>query len=307
MLRASIDIGSNSILLLAGEVGHGTFSEKVNEANISGLGKNLDKESKFAEASMDKTLKILTKYKGIIESLNLNVSDVIVTATEASRVAKNAEIFFNKVKEELGFRVKVITSEGEAYYTALGIRSGLIGGDDKEKVVMDIGGASTELIKIKSNPFSIISSISLPIGSVRATEWLKERHFEQKLKEIIEAYSLSDFQTYKIICVAGTMTSLAAMLKGLKLYKDNLVDGHEFDFLTFHSFVSKLKKFNPPEILNNFPVVGKRFETILGGAIVGLELGQALKVKKISISTRGLRYGTLFEGEIHGRFIAKEF
>jgi exopolyphosphatase/guanosine-5'-triphosphate,3'-diphosphate pyrophosphatase len=307
VLRASIDIGSNSVLLLAGDMNQGLFSEKMNEANISGLGKNLDKKSMFAEASMDKTFQILKKYKEKIESLNLTTSDVIVTATEASRVAKNAELFFKKVKEELGFRVKVITSEGEAYYTGLGISSGHIGKDDNEKVVMDIGGASTELIKIKSNPFSIISSVSLPVGSVRATEWLREGHFENKLKEIMEMYSLRKFQTYKIICVAGTMTSLAAMLKGLKLYKDNLVDEHEFDFLTFHSFVSKLKKLKPPEILKNFPVVGKRFETILGGAIVGLDLGQALNVKKISISTRGLRYGTLFEGVIHGRFVVKEF
>ena len=172
---------------------------------------------------------------------------------------------------------------------------------------MDIGGASTELIKLRLNPFQILSSVSLPMGSVRATDWLKSKIFEKKIEEVMSSYPLHEYETSKIICVAGTMTSLAAMIKGLSLYKDQLIHGQEFDFIKFNGFINKLKKLNPNDILNKFPVIGKRFETITGGGIVGVEVGKALKVKKFSISTYGLRYGTLFEGEIHGRYISKEF
>ena len=306
-MRASIDIGSNSVLLLAGELREGQFFEKLNEANITGLGKNLDEESMFSKKSMDKTFDVLKKYKKMLTSFDLEVEKTIVTATEASRVAINAAAFYEKVKKELGFSVKVITSEGEAYYTGLGISGGYLGEKKEHIVVMDIGGASTELIKLKLDPFKILSSVSLPMGSVRATDWLKNKNFEKKIEEVMSLFPLVEYETSKIICVAGTMTSLAAMIKGLSFYKDQLIHGQEFDFIKFNGFIDKLKKLNPSDILNKFPLIGKRFETITGGGIVGVEIGKALNVKKFSISTYGLRYGTLFEGAIHGRYISKEF
>jgi exopolyphosphatase / guanosine-5'-triphosphate,3'-diphosphate pyrophosphatase len=306
-MRASIDIGSNSVLLLAGDILEGKFVEKLNEANITGLGKNLDKNGIFLKQSMEETYKVLKEYKSKIEKLNIDVSSVVVTATEASRVAKNADSFFKDIKRDLGFSTNIITSTGEAFYTGLGISKGCENLGGGNKIILDIGGASTELIKIKTNPFEILSSVSLPIGSVRATDWLKNDSFKLNLDKVFNDSHVGDYETEKIICVAGTMTSLGAMLKGLKDYKDFLIDGYEFNFSTLERFILKLNKMDPFQILKEFPIIGKRFETITGGGIVGIEIGRRLNVKNVIISTRGLRYGTLIEGVIDEQFISRKF
>ena len=306
-MRASIDIGSNSVLLLAGDILDGKFIEHLSEANITGLGKDLDKNGAFLKTSMEETYEVLENYKNKLENLRIDISSVLVTATEASRVAQNANEFFQDIKKNLGFSTNIITASGEAFYTGFGIASGLESEEESEKVILDIGGASTEIIKVKNNPFRIVSSISLPIGSVRATDWIKNDSFKLNLDKVFGENEIDLYKTEEIICVAGTMTSLGAMLKGLTDYRDKLIDGYEFSFIKFEKLISKLNKMEPLQILKEFPIIGKRFSTITGGGIVGIEIGKRLDVKNVIISTRGLRYGTLMGGEIDEQFISRKF
>ena len=82
-MRASIDIGSNSVLLLAGDVLDGKFIEHLSEANITGLGKDLDKNGAFLKTSMEETYEVLENYKNKLENLRIDISSVLVTSTEA--------------------------------------------------------------------------------------------------------------------------------------------------------------------------------------------------------------------------------
>mgnify|MGYP001438253593 CR=1 FL=1 len=220
MRRASIDIGSNSVLLLAAEVNEqGMMTKEIlNESFITSLGKDLDVTKRFHPDSMHATYEALGAYKKMLEGIQFPVENVIVTATEASRVATNSREFFQKIKSELGFNIQIITSEGEAYYTALGVVSSFSKENDKI-VVMDVGGASTELIRMNLNPFKIVETISLPVGSVRATDWTKKGEFEDKMQAILSP-DLSSYHTETLICVAGSMTALASMYLGQRVYED---------------------------------------------------------------------------------------
>lgn len=302
-MRASIDIGSNTVLLLAAEFDeHGNFQKEVlNESRVTSLGKDLDKTGVFAKKSIADTKKALSEYVDLIKKVGIEPSEVIVTATEASRVAKNSLVLFDSVRNDLGIKVKIINGEGEAYYTSLGVvsHSQL---DESLVTIMDIGGASTELIRVNVEPFSIESSISLPIGSVRCTDWLKEKVFDQKVKEIFENFDISAYETNHLLCVAGSMTSLGSMIKGLSKFDSQEVNGTKISFESFLKFTEKIKKRTPTELLLKFPFLGKRSKSIVGGAYLGEQMGRALKVKTFEISTLGLRYGTINAGEIDERF-----
>ena len=304
MIRASIDIGSNSILLLCAEFDLSSqkiVKEIYNESFITSLGKDLDKTKRFAENSMQATYEALAEYKKLLTKLNVASKDVLVTATEASRVAQNAKDFFSKIESELGFLITTLSGEGEAYYTALGVATGL---DIKESsiVIMDIGGASTELIKLQLNPFSIIKSISLGVGSVRATDWKRENLFESKMNELFR-HDLTDYSTKNLICVAGSMTALASMYKGHKEFDDKSIDGFKINFNEYKNFVSDLEKTNVDNLLLLFPFLGKRAPMVAGGARVAELFGSRLGIETMTISTRGLRYGTLYKGAIDDKFI----
>lgn len=303
MKRASIDIGSNTVLLLAGEFSQEGILERelLNESRVTSLGKDLDKTGVFAKKSIKDTEKALNEYVKLLKEIDISVDEVIVTATEASRVAKNSSELFDKMKQELGLKVTIINGEGEAFYTSLGVTSQTKLEEDFV-TIMDIGGASTELIKVKTKPFSVESSISLPIGSVRCTDWLKEKIFDQKVEEIFNNFDVSPYQTTHLLCVAGSMTSLGSMIKGLTKYDSDQVNGTRISFQDFLKFTEKIKKRTPTELLLKFPFLGKRSKSIVGGAYLGEVMGAALKVDTFEISTLGLRYGTITAGGIDERF-----
>lgn len=305
MLRASIDIGSNTVLLLIAEVQNGQLKEIVSKSSVTALGRDLDKLGEFHPESMNETYATLKNYRKELKRMDIAPEDVIVTATEASRVARNAPSFFEKVKKELGFIVTIINDHGEAFYTSLGVCAGATSALEEEAVIMDIGGASTELIRIKVKPYRLIKSISLPIGSVRATEWIKSGEYQQKLQEVFSKFNLDEYKTDKLICVAGSMTSLGGMMKGLSSFDSEQINGAEIPFKSFKNFISKIENDDPQKLLNHYPFLEKRATTIVAGAKLAIEIAQKCDVKNLEISTYGLRHGTAMSGTIEHQFLAR--
>lgn len=300
MKRASIDIGSNSVLLLLVEIDSqtGVISEEIlNVAHVTSLGKEIDKNQVFLEERMQATFDVLKEYKALLDREEFPIEEVLVTATEASRVAKNASEFYAKVKSELGFDVKIISADKEAYLTGLGVSSSNKTNQNTHVTVMDIGGASTELIKINLNPFNMVSSVSLPIGSVRAMELIAKGQFEEKIKELLTA-KLNSYKTEELICVAGTMTSLGAIYKGLNHFDASIIDGMNISMVIFPQFVHDLNLTTIENLNLLFPYLEKRTPMLGAGGRVALEIAKHLSVRSLIISTRGLRYGSVIEGKI---------
>ena len=304
-IKASIDIGSNSILLLVGEFTDEGFKKYESESRVTSLGLNLDQTKNFDKQSMSDSFDALSEYKKIIERYNLEPSEVIATATEASRVAKNAKDFYAKVLSELGINVQIITSEAEAYYSAKGI---LFDSNFRsEKVfILDIGGASSEIIEVNTNSKEIINSFSMPFGAVRATNWTHKEIAQKEFDKISSAFEkqLTDSRTDSLNCVAGTMTSVANISLETPTFDEVKVHGFKMTSVDVISIYERLKLLNEEEILKMYPFLGKRSKTIVGGLKVATTILKWLKVKNIEISTYGLRYGTILEGEIKNEHLA---
>jgi exopolyphosphatase/guanosine-5'-triphosphate,3'-diphosphate pyrophosphatase len=177
-LRASIDIGSNSILLLVGEFDGSTYKEIRNESNVTTLGRDLDKTGLFHSESMSDSFDVLLEYSNIAKECGVKPENIIATATEASRVAKNAPEFFREVYVKTGINVQIITPAAEAYYSTKGIMFNSEFNED-QICVMDIGGASTEIIKLSTKSNKILKDFSMPMGAVRITNWLEDGCFDQ--------------------------------------------------------------------------------------------------------------------------------
>lgn len=305
-MKASIDIGSNSVLLVIGEFQSGKFFENLDISHVTGLGKGIDKNREFAKESMVKTFDALKEYRERLKDFQIPPEEVLVTATEASRVAENSREFFKKIQKELGFNVQIINPEGEAFLSSKGVELGSISAPPSNNILVDLGGASTEIIKFSNKPFSFQDSISLPVGSVRGTEWLQETIFEKKIKDLIDnnKEKLKKFETEEIVGMAGTITTLAAMMLELPKYSDKKVHDKIFELGFFQDFVRKLEKMDRSRIQKEYPVVGERISTIFGGAKVALEIFKTLKVKKIFVSTFGLRHGLLTIEKIDPKYLA---
>lgn len=303
-MRASIDIGSNSVLLLIAEIEGDHFKDISKKSFITSLGRDLDKNKAFHPDSMALTLEAILDYVGEAQKYGIKPEEIIVTATEASRVAQNSRSFFNQIKNDIGVNVQTITSAAEAYFSTKGILFNSTYNDDVI-TIMDIGGASTELIKVNVKKNEIQNTISLPIGAVRATQWLDENLFVQNLQKIFEDFrtGLDQFVTNQLFCVAGTMTSLGNMYLGRKEFFEDDVHGLKLKSDDIENLFKHFSMSGPEIFLKEFPFLGKRSASIKGGLHTVYHLIHRLLVKEITISTYGLRYGTLLEGHIREEFL----
>lgn len=303
-IRASIDIGSNSVLLLIADVSNGRLKEILKRSEITSLGKELDKNKAFHPESMALTYEAIKSYAEDCDKAGVPREKIIATATEASRVAQNAKEFFKKIQDELGVQIHTITSEAEAYFSTKGI---LFDSKFSSEVItlMDIGGASTELIKVNVKTFQILETISMPIGAVRCTQWLQDGLFVQNLQKVFLDFrnEIDKFQGKDLYCVAGTVTSLGNMHLQNKEFVEDEVHGLVLKVEDVDALFKKYSDATPEAFLEQFPFLQKRSQSIRGGLHLVYHITHRLLVKELSISTFGLRYGTLLEGKIKKEFI----
>ncbi|MBD64009.1 MAG: hypothetical protein CME62_02300 [Halobacteriovoraceae bacterium] len=303
-IRASVDIGSNSVLLLMAQISDHHFDILANESRVTGLGRGLDDTGLFCDEAMVDTFQALTEYKLICEKNKIDPSEVIVTATEASRVASNAQSFFQKIKDELGFSITIISGLGEAYYSTTGVLFDK-NIDSEIITIMDIGGASTELIQVETKSQNIRSSFSMPVGVVRMTNWRDKGCELENLQEVLSRFSLelSQVKTNQLYCVAGTMTSIANMLLGHKDFIEEEVHGFQFEKTQLTSLIEKTEEYTPEEFLSLYPFLGKRSQTIKAGLKLAKNVLDVLECKRVYVSTYGLRYGTILAGQIEEKYV----
>ena len=302
-LRATIDIGSNSVLLLLAEVS--PFKEIAKLSEVTGLGKGLDRTGRFAEQSLELTYEALKKYADVCEAHGLKSSEIIATATEASRVASNASEFYKKVANDLGIKVNIISGKAEAALTTKGILFNT-NFDTDEVVVMDIGGASTEFIRVDTRSLKIKESVSLKVGAVRSTDWLSEGKFDDALSKVFEDNKtvLPHFYTKVLHCVAGTLTSLGNMHLGNKEFVEDEVHGMQLRAEDIYALRDRCGEWKPERFTQEFPFLGKRSEAMRGGLLLTARLLKKFGVEKVVISTYGLRYGTFLEGGVPNEYLA---
>jgi exopolyphosphatase / guanosine-5'-triphosphate,3'-diphosphate pyrophosphatase len=297
-IRASIDIGSNSVLLLVASFSQGELKELSRRAEVTQLGRELDRTKTFHPESMSDTMEALRSYVEECKKFAVPPEAIIATATEAARVATNARDFFLEVEQELGLKVHIINSEAEALFSTKGILFNSKFKSD-QITIMDIGGASTELIRVHTKT-NQMETISMPVGSVRATQWLAEGLFVQNLQKIFLDFrnSIDKFQTKELYCVAGTITSLGNMHLKRKDFVEDDVHGLVMKAEDVDALFKKLADWTPEKFLEEFPFLQKRSRSIRGGLHLVYHLTHRLLVKDLFISTYGLRYGTLLEGKI---------
>ncbi len=304
-LKAAIDIGSNSVILAVGSFDQNkNYTSKLDHLEITSLGRELDKNGTFHPESMQATFDTLKEFQRELATFQINPGEVVSSSTEAARVAKNSGEFFAKIKNELGFNIQVLSGKGEAHYAACGATLGKIKNPNSEILIMDIGGASTELIKVKRDPFEILTSISLPIGVVRATDWIQNNIYAEKLITIKNQLSseLKKLESPYLLCIAGTMTSIALMYKNVGNYDENLVNGSNIQSTELLQLKEQILKLSLDEIDKKFPFLKKRVPFIKAGFMIGSDLGKMLGTQNYEISSFGLRHGLLYSGAI-----AKEF
>lgn len=167
MKVAAVDIGTNTVRLLLGEVvgrvGHLRLDGIQRYEIITRLGEGLDATGRLSRDPMERVLAGLDHYAGLIAAFGaVRLGGV---ATAATRSAANGEEFAARMADVLGFHPRVIDGVEEARLTFVGAISGRDTGETYG--VIDVGGGSTEFVIGRHFPDF---AMSVDVGSVRLTE-----------------------------------------------------------------------------------------------------------------------------------------
>lgn len=140
---AAVDLGSNSFRLEIGQLDHGQIhrTEYLKETVRQGSG--LDADRNLSLAAMQRGWDCLARFGERLSGFK--PAEVRAVATQTLREARNRDVFLSRACEVLGFQIDVIPGREEARLIYQGVAH-MLPQSDERRLVVDIGGRSTELI-----------------------------------------------------------------------------------------------------------------------------------------------------------------
>ena len=137
--KAVIDIGSNSVrLVIYDTLGCGLLPH-YNEKVMAQLGDGVRDTGRLSEKGVDVALRALARFRAILDGLG--VAHVRTVATAAVRMADDGAAFIERIKQDTGLMVDIISGVEEAQLSALGVAAGF---NNVNGLVGDLGGSSLE-------------------------------------------------------------------------------------------------------------------------------------------------------------------
>lgn len=297
---ASIDIGTNSVLLLVAEKQpNGSFAAVVERAEITRLGRGVDKTRTLAPEAMEDTLRVLSSFAD--EARKLGAQDIAVSATSAARDASNGPQFLDAARTRAGVTVEIISGDLEAQLSFTSAHADFAQqAPDRPLVVLDIGGGSTEFIY--GNPAGQVEyRRSFDVGSVRLTERFVTAHpVPHAERDKIRAHLRETFSAlpppparFRLVGVAGTVTTLFSVLHQIDPYDSARVHGATIARAELSALVTRLCDL-PLEERRKLPgLQPKRADVICAGGLVLEAAMERLGAAECIVSDRGLRWGLL--------------
>jgi len=229
---AVVDVGTNSTRLLIAEVRpNGAITELERRSIVTRLGEGVDATGRLSEAAMGRVLAVLDEYRALMDAAGVESAAGVLTS--AGRDAANGAAFVTTIGERCGLAPRIIDGDTEARLTYSGAVSERPD-DGRCRVVIDVGGGSTELVV--GHDGTVDFHVSTQAGVVRQTE--RHLHADPPTPAELAALREEAAATFRAavpadvrarvqagLAVAGTATTSAAILQRLEPYDSTRVHG----------------------------------------------------------------------------------
>jgi exopolyphosphatase/guanosine-5'-triphosphate,3'-diphosphate pyrophosphatase len=313
---AALDLGTNNCRLLVARPAAGGFRVVDAFSRIVRLGEGLEASGALCEAAMARTLDALRVCAGKIAQRRVTAGRAV--ATEACRRAANCSGFLDRVREETGIELEIITTAEEARLVVSGCAP-LLHPHAPYAIVFDIGGGSTEIVWLRqggrrgprkiARP-EIFGSISLPFGVVTFTERFGGVEVTPAIyRAMVDAAeaALAPFEhehrirhriatrRVQMIGSSGTVTTLAGIHLALPRYIRAMVDGST---LTFDQIDKVSRHLAGLDLAGRAasPCVGReRADLVLSGCAILDAICATWPIGELRVADRGVREGILFD------------
>ena len=298
MRVAVVDIGTNSTRLLVADVSPaGQVVQLHRESIVTRLGEGVDANGMLGDAPMQRVFVALGRFRRTIDELGATATTAVLTS--AVRDAANGAEFATAVRDGFGLDARTIDGGEEAALTFSGATSERAG-DDREVVVVDIGGGSTEFVTGRDGVVGF--HVSMQAGVVRQTE--RHLHDDPPPRSGLQALAdevrqiFADAVPQDIrervqtgIAVAGTPTSCAAIELELDPYDPERVHGHVLQLATCEMLLARLAAMTNDERRAVIGLQPDRAPTIVAGIAMLVEILRAFDLEEIEVSEHDILRG----------------
>jgi exopolyphosphatase/guanosine-5'-triphosphate,3'-diphosphate pyrophosphatase len=305
---SALDLGTNNCRLLVARPAGDGFRVIDAFSRIVRLGEGLAANGELSEAAIERTIDALgvcavkMRRRGVTRARNV--------ATEACRQAGNCGGFLDRVRDQTGIELEIISTVEEARLALEGCVP-LIDPGSPQALMFDIGGGSTELLWI-DNPADgapeIIESVSLPCGVVGFAERYGGRDvttgiYEDMVAEVLAMLAPLEARhgiaarvrdgAVQMLGTSGTVTTLAGIHMGLPRYDRARVDGCRLTFDEANGVARRLVAMDYDGRVAH-PCIGpERADMVIAGTAIFEAICRRWPVGHLRVADRGLREGIL--------------
>jgi exopolyphosphatase / guanosine-5'-triphosphate,3'-diphosphate pyrophosphatase len=304
---AALDLGTNNCRLLIARAASDGFTVVDAFSRVVRLGEGLNSTGKISEEAMDRAIEALSVCADKLKRRNVVLARSV--ATEACRQAVNGAHFIERVKNETGIVLDVISAKEEARLAVMGCHALLEAGEGPA-LIFDIGGGSTEAVLVSTDGVvpEILDWVSIPWGVVSLTE--SEPHDEEDAEARQRAYrtmrakvtdAFASFAgrlpagtgDHRLLGTSGTVTTLASVYLKLQSYDRRKIDGLHLPSQALRDISMELAS-RPPSGRAEFPTIGvERSDLVVAGCAILEGIFDMWPGKRLGVADRGIREGIL--------------
>ena len=300
-LIATVDIGSHSCILLIaafedapvaeGEAPRKVLVPKLQKVEVCRLGEDIYEHGAITEKRIKELEAIMTKFRMDLHALGANLKAAVMT--EAMRNAENPDEVIAAVEKALWIKPRIISGEEEGKLTYRSVKEW----HGEGLVTIDIGGGSTEL----SNGDT---TFSIPVGALKmfkAMGPIPGPEYKKFVKETFKEVSFKGMTKKPVYLIGGTGTALAMVYLNKQQFDYKAIEGLELSISDLDAVTTRISNLSK-ELRAMLPgLENGRHEVIICGLFWLKSLLEKLRVETFKISTAGLRFGLLYEGDSGSR------
>lgn len=297
---AAIDVGSHSVLLLVADVDEeGRLTRVAEGARNTRLSERYYVGHRLLRSARERTSEAIVDFTRIAR--RIGAEGIAAVGTSVLREAPNSSEFRSQVRQECGLPIEVITGQQEAELAYQGnLHDRTLPPTDGERVVIDIGGGSTEIVRGLGQ--TILSRDSYKLGAVRLTEQFM-RSDPPSVAECDAAdgaieVALSHLQPLAphslLLGSGGTLVNLASVAKAAGLIHAREVHGAVLQHSTIAELVDLFRTL-PLKFRKRVPgLEPDRADVILAGAMILHQLMASMGATTITVTSNGVRHGCIY-------------
>lgn len=295
-ILAAVDLGSNSFHMIIARLRDGHFQVVDKLREMVQLRAGLDKHNELSDEAQARAIACLERFGERIKDLPAN--SVRVVGTNTLRIAENSRPFLAKARQALGHSISIIAGEEEARLVYLGVAHALAF-DNSRRLVIDIGGGSTEFII--GEGFNGLRRESLEMGCVS----FSQRFFADgtitrtrvqialiaagsRIRAIQQPYRKMGWT--EAVGASGTIRSVASIVKENGWADDGVITPDSID-----KIIDAMVNAGHVDALQIEGLSSERANVLAGGVCVLKAAFERLNIERMIVSDGALREGLLYD------------